>query len=300
MDKENNILADWLSGKISKAELENLKKDKGFSQYKKIVSELDKLTAPEYNPETEWSSLQGRIHSKPKVIKFKRIIYSVAASVVIFISTFFFLNQNTEKVVTIASQKQAIELPDGSEVTLNSASKIKYNVKKWGEERKITLTGEAFFEVEKGSRFVVETKHGSVEVLGTSFNVYGRETFEVVCFTGKVRVNSAKAKEPVDLTPGKKASLIKANFIQENVENDIKPSWVLGESRFKSAPLERVIQELEIQYNIKFVYNELPQMKFSGTIPHSDLKLALRIVFEPLGIKYKAGGKNKIILTYSK
>ena len=300
MDKEKHILADWLSGKISKIELENLKKDKDFDQYQKIVSELDKLTAPDYNPEVEWKPLQNRIHSKPRTIRLKQIIYSVAASIAILISTFFFLNKNTEKIVTLASQKQVIELPDGSQVILNSASKIKYNAKKWDEERKIVLSGEAFFEVKKGNRFVVETKHGSVEVLGTSFNVYERETFEVICFTGKVRVNSMKTKRSVNLTPGKKASLVGDSFIEEAIENEIEPSWINGESRFINAPLERVIQELEIQYNIKFVYSELPQIRFSGTFPHSDLKLALKIVFDPLDINYSVGGKNKINLVYLK
>ena len=50
--------------------------------------------------------------------------------------------------------------------------KFQFDKKRFTDERIIQLRGEAFFEVEKGSRFVVQTGKGAVEVLGTSFNVF--------------------------------------------------------------------------------------------------------------------------------
>ena len=73
-------------------------------------------------------------------------------------------------------------LPDRSTVRLNADSRIRVNEKKWEEKRQLALTGEAYFEVEKGQTFRVETDLGDVEVLGTKFNVYSRSgIFEVFC-----------------------------------------------------------------------------------------------------------------------
>ena len=56
------------------------------------------------------------------------------------------------------SQKQEISLPDNSQVSLNALSSVTYNESSWDENRELTLNGEAFFKVEKGSTFEVKTK----------------------------------------------------------------------------------------------------------------------------------------------
>ncbi len=299
LDENNNILADWLSGKISQTELESLKKEKHFYQFEEIINELDKLIPPEYSSEKEWDALRNKLQAKPKVIQFKSLSMAIAASVVLFIGIWFLININTVNIKTVASQKETIELPDGSEVILNAASKIKYNSKKWDQERRIILSGEAFFKVKKGNSFIVKTKFGKIEVLGTSFNVYQREILEVACFTGKVKVVANEADQAVDLNPGNKVRFTDGKYIKMQEDEEQQPSWISNESRFKNTPLQRVIHDLEIQYNVEFIYDEVPDMNFSGTFPHSDLNMALKIVFDPMNIKYKQSKKSKIILEFN-
>ncbi|MEM9931461.1 MAG: FecR domain-containing protein, partial [Bacteroidota bacterium] len=98
-------------------------------------------------------------------------------------------------------EKLEEELPDGSVVYANAVTTLSYSPQEWSSARDVQLKGEAFFEVEKGSNFTVNTPQGTVEVLGTSFNVLAREDiFEVICYTGKVRVTAGE--RTAELSPG--------------------------------------------------------------------------------------------------
>ncbi len=88
-------------------------------------------------------------------------------------------------------------LPDGTEVWLNAASSIRYPASFAGKERRVTVTGEAWFDVAKNKSkpfFVDVDDKASVEVLGTSFNINAYSDEPVINTTlleGKVRVTSA-------------------------------------------------------------------------------------------------------------
>ena len=104
--------------------------------------------------------------------------------------------------------KQTVILPDGSIAQLNGSSTLKYHPYWWNISRNISLEGEAFFEVAKGSKFSVESKNGTTSVLGTSFNIYARSNqYEVVCVTGKVWVENATGEVSTIITPNQKAVL---------------------------------------------------------------------------------------------
>ena len=96
-------------------------------------------------------------------------------------------------------------LQDGTVVNLNSASELRYPVRFTGTERKVFLTGEAYFQVAKDKEhpFVVVTGEAEIEALGTSFNIYSYEEenrIETTLVEGAVRF--AVADQTVILMPG--------------------------------------------------------------------------------------------------
>ena len=142
----------------------------------------------------------------------------------------------------------SLTLPDASEAVLNADSRITYDKKDWKESRDLSLDGEAYFMVAKGSRFTIHTKQGDVSVLGTQFNVKVREDlFEVICYEGLVQVDYAG--KSVRLPKSHTFKLHRGVVVSDRTEFN-EPSWISKKSVFKSSPLAQVLQELERQHNI--------------------------------------------------
>ena len=124
---------------------------------------------------------------------------------------------------TAFGEQKIIELPDGSQVTMNSKSLIEFNPDSWESNRILKLSGEAYFKVNKGSQFTFNTKNGNVIVLGTEFNVNSLDNyFEVICYEGKVKVEK-NTKEYI-LTPGKTVRKYNNNLIEEYITNKNFPA----------------------------------------------------------------------------
>ena len=156
----------------------------------------------------------------------------------------------------------------------------------WKNKRDVTLQGEAFFKVAKGSSFNVITESGTVTVYGTQFNVKQRENyFEVICYEGLVGVthNSHETK----LKPGDSFLIIDGKKIAKEKENAPTPSWINNESRFKSLPFKEVIAEFERQYNVNFtLLNIDSDYIFTGSFPHDNIEKALKLITLPSHLTY--------------
>jgi ferric-dicitrate binding protein FerR (iron transport regulator) len=208
--------------------------------------------------EEVWDTLSKKIEKEDFVQAQGKLIsmvwYQVAAAVVILLvgSTSFMRLYST---VVFADKGKHIHhfLPDGSSVELNAASTISYHPYWWRFKRDVTLDGEAFFEVKKGTQFIVESRFGKTEVLGTSFNINTRnKAYKVFCKTGKVKVSNSSSSVALLITPGKIAVLdLKNNTGKvENRLSDHVISWRLNEFYFDAKPLKEVVEEIEIQYNV--------------------------------------------------
>lgn len=298
----NNFLARWVSGELTVAELEEFKKSKDYSIYKRINESSQLLEGPEYNKDKVFEDVLDGIKAKnqTRVRKFiPNIFYKVAASAVILFGILYFLNNTTTTYATAYGEQLNITLPDNSMVHLNSNSKLEFDERNWKNNRKLSLKGEAFFEVEKGSDFSVETTEGLVEVLGTKFIVISQEKyFEVQCFEGKVRVNSNKKQTILNPTNAFRAIDTASetwNFTNQN------PTWLNGESSFTNTPLKQVINALENQFETQFNLNNIDTSKrFTGSFTHSDIKLALKTVFVPMKISFTFNNENSVVLDKSK
>ncbi len=289
-EQENTYLAKWLNGDLNEQELQELKNLPEYDEYKKIVDGLEYFEPPSFDLDKSLMTTLEKLDQpkKGKVIKLRPLLYvaAVAASVVLIFGLFF----NTITYTSDPGKQLAVMLPDGSTVDLNAASTLTHKRFFWSQDRKITLTGEAYFEVTHGSRFTVSTTLGDVQVLGTKFNVKARKNqFEVGCYEGKVQV-SANDQQKI-LQKGEAASLKNKTLTKEKLFQN-EPLWKKGESIFNSVPLGQVLDELERQYNITFRRNQIDQnLLFTGGFNYRDLNIALESVLVPMGIEYVVNGK---------
>ncbi|WP_323755669.1 FecR family protein [Roseivirga sp.] len=218
----------------------------------------------------------------------------VAASIaILLIAGYGFYAFNEVEVSVGNTAQQEVVLPDGSIVTMNSGSQIQYNKLLWKLKRELSLEGEAFFEVEKGEKFVVNSTLGRTQVLGTSFNIYARgKKYEVKCSTGKVLVSSNRTHEEVILLPGEGVVLkeeILRPFEYNKEENE---DWRQGEFYFDQTFFDIVIAELERQYGVTVSYpDSYKKERYTGYFNNKDLAQALKLICEPIGLEAKQKGK---------
>ncbi|NNC50861.1 MAG: anti-sigma factor [Flaviramulus sp.] len=303
MNKENDILK-WFEGEISSEVIKKRYPNEDFSALEKLGFYSKQLEATKVDAQKALADFMARKLTKnePKVIplNFKSFLKIAAIFVIMLTSSYFLFFNNTKSFETQIAQTQTFNLPDNSEVILNAQSKLSFNKKEWKESRTLELDGEAFFKVTKGEKFTVYTDAGSIQVLGTQFNVKERDNyFEVQCYEGSVSVTSIIEK--VILKPGKSFRVVNGNVVITNDINGETPSWLAKESSFDNVPLWQVINELQIQYNIIVDASQVDISKtFSGSFTHTDKNIALQSVTIPLKLSYKINGNKVEFYNYAK
>ena len=293
---DGTFLSRWLDNDLTNDELASFKKTTAFKDYQKIINATQNFDEPNFNK----VEVLKKIHQKINEKKVKKLIpnwvYAAAASIVLLLSTVYFLTSSKETFSTSFGEQLAIVLPDGSEVMLNSKSTITYKKSDWFDgNRSLKLEGEGYFKVKKGSKFSVNSENGSVRVLGTQFNVKTNPSyFEVLCYEGKVQVKNTE--ETAILTKGLFYRKMDRNASEQGVFKDLKPSWLEGESNFVNTPLKLVLRELEKQYPIKVTSSGIDlSTLFTGAFTNKNLDLALQTICTPLSIKYKINKDNVVL-----
>ena len=301
MKNENEIIK-WLNGELSSKEIEDLKKSEGFDTLEKIAHYASHLETPTVDAQAALATFKTKSLSKKetkvRTLNFKTFFKVAAALVVLLTSSYFLFFNNTQSYETGIAQTKTFRLPDNSEVLLNAGSKITFNEKKWENNRDLTLDGEAYFQVQKGETFSVQTTDGVVKVLGTHFNVKQRNNYyEVSCYEGLVSVTYNN--ETVKLPPGKTFRVINKQIEAVDDSTTENPSWMQQESSFTRIPLNQVIAELERQYDIKIKVDAVDTSKlFTGSFTHTNQKIALEAVTIPLKLSYKIDGKTIVFYNY--
>ena len=189
--KERELIDLWLNNEISDVQLAELKKSAQYKSYAKIDAYMKSISAPSFNAEEGLQDLKQNYLSQSKVKKLNPYsnLLKIAAILTILIASYVFYTTTTPIAVDTTLAKTEFLLPDTSQVILNSNSTIKYKTWNWESNRNISLEGEAYFKVAKGSTFSINTSQGLVTVVGTQFNVSTKNNeFTVACFEGKVNV----------------------------------------------------------------------------------------------------------------
>lgn len=200
-------------------------------------------------------------------------------------------------------------LPDGTNVWLNAASSITYPVRFSATERKVTIRGEAYFEVSPGRQqpFIVSVastdgEESRVEVLGTNFNIHAYDNEQAQHTTllqGALSVSRGMAK--VLLQPGQQAVIQSADASPTSIpvhqaDTDKVMAWKNGLFNFQDADLPAVMRQLERWYNIDVVFEgTVPRRRFQGELPRSLYLSQVLNILKDMQIPFRVEGRKLII-----
>jgi transmembrane sensor len=228
-------------------------------------------------------------------------------------------DENNQEVVyntlsTPSGGQYQLILPDGTRVWLNASSSIHFPTLFKGKERKVTVTGEAYFEVTPltpptggGQRkipFIVKINTpsgdgGQIQVLGTHFNIMAYEdesSMNTTLLEGSVKVTKGSLSKM--LVPGQQSRINKTGDIKV-VEADIEEviAWKNGWFQFNAYDIEKVMRQISRWYNVEIVYESIiPTGHFSGSVSRdNDISQVLKIM-QRAGVRFRIEGRKVIVL----
>jgi len=205
-------------------------------------------------------------------------------------------------ITTPRGRQFQVTLPDGTQVWLNAASSLRYPTAFSGRERKVEVTGEAYFEVAKNVEMpfrVSINDKAAIEVLGTHFNVNAYKNEGAIATTlleGSVRVAATGSKD-VTLQPGQQAQIASGIKVIENANIDKVTAWKNGLFYFEGTSLAEIMRQLERWYDIEVVYEKgVPDIEFEGEMTKD---VSLNGLLDMLGkteLHFRIEGRKLIIL----
>lgn len=227
----------------------------------------------------------------------------VAAVLLLVVGSIGYLDYlDTQKIsyleaFTSYGEKKQIQLPDGTQLTLNSCSRVRYPNCFVGEERKVELEGEGYFRVYHNEKqpFIVNTHHFDVRVLGTHFGVRAYSTDELVSVdveSGKVQVDLPDAMMRLKANEQILINTLSGEYSKRREERRVAV-WRTGGLRFNSTPIRDVAKELERVYNCRITFAEGQDFcnLISGEHDNLSLEAVLQSIEYASGIHYKKEGK---------
>jgi ferric-dicitrate binding protein FerR (iron transport regulator) len=202
------------------------------------------------------------------------------------------------------SKPVTLTLTDGTKVWLNTGSSLTYPVAFAGKERKVAITGEAYFEVTDNARmpFTVEKLHDDVKilVLGTHFNVnaYDDETaMKITLLEGAVKVSKGKSGDV--LKPGQQAQLKDGNIrLINDVDMDEVMAWKNGKFLFgEKTDIETIMRQLARWYDVEAEYKGKVDRHFWGSISRNvNVSQVLKMLETTGAVHFKIEGKKVIVM----
>ncbi len=307
-EAENNEIFHWISdSEENRAEFRKIHQIYHLSKLKQDEAEID--------IERAWNRIYSKIphrENKPAIIQMN-IFWKVAASVAVILALGFgtlwsfehFSYKAKTTMVQIEAptgEKSKIVLADGTHVWLNSQTILKYNVM---EPRKVTLEGEAYFEVEKDRAhpFEVATACGmKVVVLGTKFNLRSfkdESNVETTLEEGKVKITGISSKQPIILKPGQQANYDTRNnkLLIRSVSAGIYSLWKNNELRFVDVSFADLVVSIERWYGVEIILDPTIRDtdRFTMTVKTESLRELLNMMQLTSKFDYEINGKKVMI-----
>lgn len=217
------------------------------------------LNRPHFDTAAAWAKVEARIAlpaaegpaPAPRKVAFfpswLRNSIGIAAALLLGLFVYrSFSGPGMKEVLADAGTREVV-LPDNSHVWLREGSSLRYPASFGDDRRKVSLKGEAFFEVTKdpAKPFLVEASCVEVQVLGTSFNVNSAaEDASVYVSTGKVQVRSSKNGAEVVVVPGELAELKNGDLTRRAAPEGNDLFWKTGKMNFSKVPLSTIVAEI--------------------------------------------------------
>jgi len=254
-----------------------------------------------------WEMFISKTNKPKKIMMWSswRIAAAAAVAAILVIASYFAGYSTHDKISVTAyhtlivptGQTVQLTLSDGSEIWLNSRSKLIYPEKFTSKRREIQLEGEGLFKVASNKKkpFVVKTGLVNVVATGTQFNVSAYPNDNWIATTlieGSVKVQTDANRGGYELKSGQIATfnIQEQRMSVKNTDPDMQISWIHGEYRFKDMALEDLTKRLERYFNRTIVFEDetLKQQKFTGTFYNSQsIENILRVIETSTNMQYR-------------
>jgi transmembrane sensor len=332
MEKNGNnididLITRHLSGESGASEKEELKRwlaadpenTKLLDQYASVWEKLSRIeSVAGINLDAEWNVLESRMVESEKVISLQagrkrsarfyigRIAVAAMLAVILTFSGIYVVNRYGYKTMATMGQSEELVLPDGSKVTLNHFSSLKYPRRFSGEIRNIEMQGEGFFEVKSDPEhpFVISTRDVDIKVLGTSFNVNAyseNEAVEVIVATGQVAVTRrGEVPRTIILKPGNKGVYKKTEETLE-ITQEIDKNYLAWKTRsfiFVDQTLFDVSMQLNKVYQAEIIIasDSLKDARITTNFKDQSLDAILNVLSATLDLEVRRNN-GQIILS---
>ncbi len=334
MTKE--LFIKYLQGNCTESEFEQIlswiKEGAASTSKQGIVNEIWNEFEPEAGPaeRIKYNRILDKIHhrinisqnnrqSRIQIVPIRNRILSVLTRVAAILllpvlSLLFYtnlsnkdryaVNLNDLEVEAPAGSRMHIELGDGTKVWLNHGSKLKYPLRFEGENRKVFLTGEAYFEVAHNKKvpFIVGTNLLDVKATGTAFNVSaypGDNNISTTLVEGEVILYERETKHEIKaLLPGEclKFDPQKNVYILESEYTGKYTAWKDGLLVFKNERVEDIAKKLARWYNVEVeIDNEkVKEFTFTATFMDETLQQVLELMTLATPVNYQLTLREKL------
>jgi transmembrane sensor len=205
-------------------------------------------------------------------------------------------------ISTARGNQYQLILSDGSKVWLNAASSLRFPTAFSGKERRVEVTGEAYFEIAKNPAmpFKVQAGNGEIDVLGTHFNVnaYADESsVKTTVLEGAVAVKKETALQM--LAPGQQAEFSPNGGISlsKNVDVTQETAWKDGFFWFNNTDIHSLMRQVSRWYDVEVEFRgNITDDGFTGKVPRNVPLSKLLNVLEQYDLRFKIEGKKIIVL----
>ncbi len=302
--QEKQEVQQWLD-----ADPEN---QRHFNQFKTIWEESARIfEKSKVDENTAWERFQQRVANAEQNQKGKTISLTstgrswmrAAALIIVLISASWFgyrqLLDPTIFEINSGNDILAVTLPDESVVTLHKNTTLSYPSRFKGNSRKVTLVGEAFFDISPDDKkpFYIHANDATIRVVGTSFNVKTTsDSTEIIVATGLVEVT--KEDNGILLHPNEKAVVRKDKLAPEKLVNTDKlyNFYHTRELVCDDTPLWRVTQALEEVYGLDIIVaDQLKNLPLTATFNNEPIDNILQVIGETFQVQVRRNGNEVII-----
>lgn len=281
----------------------------------KCWKELKEMNSDkEINVDKAWNKLHSRLSANglikeaPVVRRsFGRTAYFRIAALMLLLlgigSMLFYMNDKgilSRKTIVATTDNQKnlqVTLPDGSNIFLNRNTKLSYRENFGRHGRKVTLSGEAFFDIsrDENNPFIVDAGKASVKVLGTSFNIITTNpdsAVEVFVKTGQVMVSGNENNKNLILDPGYIGTMFTERS-EKSVNNDPNyMSWNTGLLVYDGQTLDVVFRDLKRVYNMDIVADnpDIITNTWTSPIDNQTQETIIRLICASFNLSYTKDG----------
>lgn len=329
-DRFTELLAQKLSGEITPDELEEFERLlAGSAHYRHEYATLQKYwqndEQPADNAAVVFEKILGRTdiqeyedNKQGNVRKLKPRRYWLAGAAAVIIGTiasvFFYLSTRSHGTEAVAALKQFstptgtishLTLMDGTQITLNAESTVKYPAAFNGNTREVYLSGEAYFDVhhDPSHPFIVHTSQSDIKVLGTAFNIkcYDNDSlFAATLLRGSIQASvKNKANSTVLLKPADKLVISNDGFYLTKVSHlgadtvNIETAWMRNKLVFKDEPFVLLANDLCRKYGINIIFgnNGMKSVKLNGEYDRENVNQVLSSLKRVAEFNYTVTGK---------